>query len=200
MQVINPPLRFKSDSFYADDAVKPQLTAEKLSTISPQKVCWRCITGVRRDIDQSGGPTFAMQHVILQAASNTISRHLRRRRYAPFSKMAASGVSVIMSASTHAENFLFGYLIQQAICFGQHVHVLAARTATMRFIFFTRLSHFVPHFIALSAASPYMQGSDTRFACARLNIFPLFPITVPCRGSVTGKSLPDYFAVCLTPR
>ncbi len=40
MQVINPPLRFKSDSSPLIDTVKPQLPVEKLSTISP-KVCWR---------------------------------------------------------------------------------------------------------------------------------------------------------------
>ncbi len=36
------------------------------------------------------------------------------------------------------------------------------------------LSRFVPHFIALGA-SPYMQGTDTRFASSRLNIFSAFP-------------------------
>ncbi|EMR7761801.1 YbdK family carboxylate-amine ligase, partial [Escherichia coli] len=41
------------------------------------------------------------------------------------------------------------------------------------------LSRFVPHFIALSAASPYMQGTDTRFASSRPNIFSAFPDNGP---------------------
>ena len=41
------------------------------------------------------------------------------------------------------------------------------------------LSRFVPHFIAFSAASTYMQGTDTRFASSRPNIFSAFPDNGP---------------------
>ncbi|TKV08415.1 glutamate-cysteine ligase family protein, partial [Citrobacter sp. TBCS-14] len=68
----------------------------------------------------------------------------------------------------------FGYLIQQATVFGQHVHIGCANGDDAIYLLHG-LSRFVPHFIALSAASPYMQAADTRFACARLNIFSGFP-------------------------
>ncbi|MEN1424415.1 glutamate-cysteine ligase family protein, partial [Pseudomonas aeruginosa] len=63
----------------------------------------------------------------------------------------------------------FGYLIQQATVFGQHVHVGCASGDDAIYLLHG-LSRFVPHFIALSAASPYMQGTDTRFASSRPNI------------------------------
>jgi glutamate---cysteine ligase / carboxylate-amine ligase len=39
------------------------------------------------------------------------------------------------------------------------------------------LSRYVPHFIALAAASPFVQGSDTQFQCARLNSVAPFPLS-----------------------
>ncbi len=72
----------------------------------------------------------------------------------------------------------FGYLIQQATVFGQHVHVGCASGDDAIYLLHG-LSRFVPHFIALSAASPYMQGTDTRFASSRPNIFSAFPDNGP---------------------
>lgn len=78
--------------------------------------------------------------------------------------------------------------------FGQHVHVGCASGDDAIYLLHG-LSRFVPHFIALSAASPYMQGTDTRFASSRPNIFPPFLIMARCRGSVTGNNLKPCFAV-----
>ncbi|HMJ49695.1 MAG TPA: YbdK family carboxylate-amine ligase, partial [Burkholderiales bacterium] len=39
------------------------------------------------------------------------------------------------------------------------------------------LSRHVPHFIALSASSPFYQGEDTGFASSRLNAISAFPLT-----------------------
>jgi carboxylate-amine ligase len=39
------------------------------------------------------------------------------------------------------------------------------------------LSRYVPHFIALSASSPYVQGQDTGFDSARLNSVFAFPLS-----------------------
>lgn len=62
----------------------------------------------------------------------------------------------------------------QATVFGQHVHV-GCRTGDDAIYLLHGLSRFVPHFIALAAASPYMQGTDTKFSSSRLNIFSGFP-------------------------
>ncbi|OJF20450.1 glutamate-cysteine ligase family protein, partial [Escherichia coli] len=88
------------------------------------------------------------------------------------------------------ENFC--YLIQQATVFCQHVHVGCA-SGDDAIYFLHGLSRFVPHFIALSAASPYMQGTDTRVASSRPNIFSAFPVTGPRPGAITGHNFETQF-------
>lgn len=69
---------------------------------------------------------------------------------------------------------LYGYLMKQATVFGQHVHVGCENKEDAIYLMHG-LSRFVPHFIALAASSPYIQGSDTTYASSRLNIFSAFP-------------------------
>jgi carboxylate-amine ligase len=63
---------------------------------------------------------------------------------------------------------LYGYLTKQFTIFGQHVHVGCASADEAMFLLHA-LSRYVPHFIALSASSPFVQGKDTLFESARLN-------------------------------
>ena len=57
---------------------------------------------------------------------------------------------------------LYGYLSKQFTIFGQHVH--SAAPAGQRIArCCTRMSRYIPHFIALSASSPFVQGQDTLF-------------------------------------
>lgn len=175
MQVINPPgYDLSQDSSTLIDAVKPQLTAGEIKHDITESML-EMATGVCRDIDQVAAQLSAMQHVILQAASE---HHLGicGGGTHPFQKWQRQEVCDNERYQRTLENF--GYLIQQATVFGQHVHVGCANGDDAIYLLHG-LSHFVPHFIALSAASPYMQGSDTRFACARLNIFSAFPDNGP---------------------
>ncbi len=70
---------------------------------------------------------------------------------------------------------LYGYLAKQFTVFGQHIHVGCESGDTA-----VRLAHlfsrFIPHFIALSASSPFFQGVDTFFASSRLNSVSAFPL------------------------
>jgi len=50
--------------------------------------------------------------------------------------------------------------------FGQHVHV-GCENGDMALWLLHALSRYVPHFIALSASSPFVQGVDTGFDSAR---------------------------------
>jgi carboxylate-amine ligase len=71
---------------------------------------------------------------------------------------------------------LYGYLAKQFTVFGQHVHVGGADgDQAVRLLH--GLSRFVPHFVALSAASPYYQGVDTAYDSARLNSIAAFPLS-----------------------
>jgi len=71
---------------------------------------------------------------------------------------------------------LYGYLTKQFTIFGQHVHV-GCPGADAALMMLHRLSRYIPHFIALSASSPFVQGQDTAFDSARLNSVFAFPLS-----------------------
>jgi glutamate---cysteine ligase / carboxylate-amine ligase len=69
----------------------------------------------------------------------------------------------------------YGYLAKQFTVFGQHIHVGCASADDA--VYLTHiLTRYVPHFIALAAASPYYQGEDTSFQSSRLNAVSAFPL------------------------
>ncbi len=71
---------------------------------------------------------------------------------------------------------LYGYLAKQFTIFGQHVHVGCASGDDAMFLLHS-LNRYIPHFIALSASSPYVQGGDTLFNSSRLNSVFAFPLS-----------------------
>lgn len=71
---------------------------------------------------------------------------------------------------------LYGYLTKQFTVFGQHIHVGCANADEALFLLHA-LNRYVPHFIALSASSPFVQGHDTLFNSARLNSIFAFPLS-----------------------
>ena len=71
---------------------------------------------------------------------------------------------------------LYGYLAKQFTVFGQHVHIgCSDGDAAIRLVH--ALARYVPHFIALAASSPFLQGEDTAFDCARMNTVSSFPLS-----------------------
>ncbi|MDF2464426.1 MAG: glutamate--cysteine ligase [Ramlibacter sp.] len=71
---------------------------------------------------------------------------------------------------------LYGYLAKQFTIFGQHVHIGCTSGDEALFLLHS-LNRYVPHFIALSASSPYVQRHDTLFNSARLNSVFAFPLS-----------------------
>ncbi len=71
---------------------------------------------------------------------------------------------------------LYGYLAKQFTVFGQHVHIGCA-SADEGLYLLHALNPYLPHFIALSASSPFSQGADTLFDSARLNSVFAFPMS-----------------------
>ena len=71
---------------------------------------------------------------------------------------------------------LYGYLAKQFTVFGQHVHIGCAHADDALFLLHA-LSRYIPHFIALSASSPFVQGHDSGFDSARLNSVSAFPLS-----------------------
>lgn len=71
---------------------------------------------------------------------------------------------------------IYGYLAKQFTVFGQHIHIGCASPDEALFLIHA-LNRYLPHFIALSASSPYYQGVDTYFDTARLNSIFAFPLS-----------------------
>ncbi|HKY00974.1 MAG TPA: YbdK family carboxylate-amine ligase [Burkholderiales bacterium] len=71
---------------------------------------------------------------------------------------------------------LYGYLAKQFTVFGQHVHIgMPSGDEAMRLTLL--MGRYVPHFIALSASSPFTHGADTAFDSSRLNVVTAFPLS-----------------------
>jgi glutamate---cysteine ligase / carboxylate-amine ligase len=70
----------------------------------------------------------------------------------------------------------YGYLAKQFTIFGQHVHAGVPSGADA--LYLTHIfARYTPHFIALSASSPFQQGQDTSYQSSRLNTVSAFPLS-----------------------
>ncbi|MDM0009494.1 YbdK family carboxylate-amine ligase [Variovorax sp. J22G73] len=72
----------------------------------------------------------------------------------------------------------YGEVLKQTTVFGQHIHLGCSDVHRVPLLMH-QLARYVPHFVALSASSPFMEGHDTRFDSTRLNCPSPFP-TGPC--------------------
>jgi glutamate---cysteine ligase / carboxylate-amine ligase len=89
---------------------------------------------------------------------------------------------------------LYGYLAKQFTVFGQHVHIGCSSGDEALFLLHS-LNRYIPHFIALSASSPFLQGSDTLFNSARLNSVFAFPLSGRAPFLLEWEAFErDYFA------
>jgi carboxylate-amine ligase len=87
---------------------------------------------------------------------------------------------------------LYGYLMKQFTVFGQHIHLgCADADGALRLLH--SLGRYVPHFIALAACSPFVQGADTGFQSARLNSVTAFPLAGRAPCLLTWREFEAYF-------
>ncbi|OJX28067.1 MAG: glutamate--cysteine ligase [Burkholderiales bacterium 68-12] len=87
---------------------------------------------------------------------------------------------------------LYGYLSKQFTIFGQHVHI-GCPDADAALLMLHRMSRYIPHCIALSASSPYVQGHDTQFDSARLNSVFAFPLSGRAPFVLTWDDFGQFF-------
>ena len=88
---------------------------------------------------------------------------------------------------------LYGFLAKQFTVFGQHVHVGCADGDEA--VYLTHMfSRYVPHFIALSASSPFHQGEDTQFDSSRLSVVNAFPLSGRMPLARTWPEFESYFS------
>jgi carboxylate-amine ligase len=86
----------------------------------------------------------------------------------------------------------YGYLAKQFTIFGQHVH-LGCPDGDAAIYLTHALARYVPHFIALSASSPFQSGADTAYQSSRLNTVSAFPLSGCCPLVETWAEFRDYF-------
>jgi len=87
---------------------------------------------------------------------------------------------------------LYGYLAKQFTVFGQHIHVGVANGDDA--VYLTHgLSRYIPHFIAMSASSPFSQGEDTSFETSRLHAVSAFPLSGRMPPVATWDEFNSYF-------
>jgi len=87
---------------------------------------------------------------------------------------------------------LYGYLAKQFTVFGQHIHVGCACGDDAIYLVHA-MSRYIPHFIALSASSPFSQGVDTAFDSSRLNAVSAFPLSGCMPFLESWEALNAYF-------
>jgi carboxylate-amine ligase len=87
---------------------------------------------------------------------------------------------------------LYGYLAKQFTVFGQHIHI-GCESGDEALYLTHLLSRFIPHFIALSASSPFSQGVDTSFDSSRLTAVNAFPLSGRAPLVETWDAFNDYF-------
>src|SRR4051812_37624384 len=87
---------------------------------------------------------------------------------------------------------LYGYLAKQFTVFGQHIHIGVASPDDAVYLTHA-LAPYIPHFIALSASSPFAQGQDTSFETSRLHAVSAFPLAGQMPPVLTWSEFTRYF-------
>lgn len=86
----------------------------------------------------------------------------------------------------------YGYLAKTFTVFGQHIHIGVPNGDDAMYLTHG-LARFVPHFIALSAASPFYQGVDTAFDSSRSNVVRAFPLSGTAPTVTRWKDFEAYY-------
>src|SRR6478609_4255879 len=87
---------------------------------------------------------------------------------------------------------LYGYLAKQFTVFGQHIHI-GVENGDDAVYLTHHLAQLIPHFIALSASSPFSQGEDTSFETSRLHAVSAFPLSGQMPPVSTWDEFGRYF-------
>ena len=87
---------------------------------------------------------------------------------------------------------LYGYLAKQFTIFGQHIHI-GCDSGDAAIYLAHAFTRYVPHFIALSASSPFLQGVDSGFDSSRLNAVSAFPLSGTMPPLKDWEEFNDYY-------
>jgi len=88
---------------------------------------------------------------------------------------------------------LYGEVLKQTTVFGQHIHLGCADVERVPMLMH-QLARYVPHFIALSASSPFMEGKDTGFNSTRTYCPNPFPTGSRAPFTHSWQELTEYLS------
>ena len=144
-------------------------------TVTPEMT--QSMIEIATDVQRAHGPLLAQLRSIrdtLVAAGDRLNIALAGGGTHPFQRWFEQ--RIFAKPRFEQLSGLYGYLAKQFTVFGQHVHVGCSSPDEALFLLHS-LNRYVPHFIALSASSPFFQGVDTLFDSARLNSVFAFPLS-----------------------
>jgi len=146
-------------------------------------------TAVHHDCAELGEELLAARKAVL-AAADRLNLLICGGGAHPFQHWAER--KIFDKPRFHELNGLYGYLAKQFTVFGQHIHV-GCENGDIAMRLLHALSRYLPHFIALSAASPFYQGVDTAFDSSRLNTVSAFPLSGRAPLVTSWSDFLDYF-------
>lgn len=175
----------------ADDFLRR--LAEKISheQIKPE------ITQAMIEINSSIHHTHDKLKKELESLRKTISQEAKKTHIGvcgggthPFQKWNRQRIFQTERFSTLSKEY--GYLAKQFTIFGQHIH-LGCQNGDDALYLCHALARYIPHFIALTASSPFQQGVDTLFECSRLAVVDAFPLSGMPPWILKWKDFEQYF-------
>lgn len=108
----------------------------------------------------------------------------------PFEKWSRQKIFPLARYKNLAHHYR--YLSKRSTVFGMHVHIGCKNSDDALYLTHA-LTRYAPHFIAMSAASPFYQGIDTGFDSTRLTIFSNFPSSGVIPYLLTWNEFSEYF-------
>ncbi len=144
-------------------AVKPEVT---LSMIELNSSVQRCFEGALAELE--------VQRAAVSAAAGMLNLGVCGGGAHPFHDWSER--RVYPSERFRMVTERYGFLAKQFTVFGQHIHIGCASGDEAVYLVHM-LTRYMPHFIALSASSPFSQGEDTSFQSSRLTAVSAFPLS-----------------------
>ncbi|SOY90224.1 YbdK family carboxylate-amine ligase [Cupriavidus taiwanensis] len=176
---------------FAPDLLRALKGAEHAGDIKPEisPSMIEISTGICHNYQQALQELTVMRDLMV-AASRSLNLGIAGGGTHPFQQWSDRTISDSPRYQYISE--LYGYLAKQFTVFGQHVHI-GCPSADESLFLLHAIGRYVPHFVALAASSPYVQGVDTGFASARLNSVAAFPMSGRAPFLLTWDAFTAYF-------
>ncbi len=171
-------LRRIGEKFYTGE-IKPEITQAMIEINS----------SIHKNYDSLKNELIALKKLIAQEAYQTHIGVCGGGAH-PFQKWSRQRIYQTERFANVSEQY--GYLAKQFTVFGQHIHI-ACQNGNDALYLCHALAPYIPHFIALSAASPFQQSVDTSFDCSRLAIVSAFPLSGTPPWLLTWEEFEGYF-------